>query len=118
MLELQSSFLNMNISDTPMIDNEYSGDEINDNSSNSSDGYQKSKELSKKRKVKGKGKERSYKSYEIEVIVDHKVENDIYHFLVKWKDYSESENTQLTIDNFNEKAMLKTYIETNNIGIL
>ena len=118
MLELQSSFLNIDIADTPMVDNEYSDDETSNNLSDSRDDYKKSKELSKKRKLKGKGKERAYKSYEIEAIVSHKIENNIYYFLVKWKDYSESDNTWLTINNFNEKVMLKTYIETNNLGIL
>lgn len=116
MIELQNSFLNMDISDTQMIDNEYSGDEINSDNSNSTDDYKKSKGLSKKRKVKGKQK--AYKSYEIEAIVNHKLENKIYYFLVKWKDYSENENTWLTIDNFNEKSMLKDYIENKKLGTL
>jgi len=32
-------------------------------------------------------------SYEIEKIVDHKIENNNYIFLIKWKNYDESENT-------------------------
>ncbi len=54
MLEYKIVFLNMDISDTPMIDNEYS-DESNNDSSNSSDDYKKSKEFCQRI---GKSKER------------------------------------------------------------
>ena len=93
MLELQSSFLNIDITNTPIVDNAYSGDKTSNNISDSSDDYRKSKELLKKRELKRKGKERAYKSYEIKAIVSHKIENNIYYFLVKYKDYSESDNT-------------------------
>lgn len=120
MVELQNSFIHMNITETPMIIDEYSDieDNIENNNSSSCDDLPKTNEKSKKRKVKNKGKQKAYKSYEIEAIVNHKLENNIYQFLVKWKDYPESDNSWLAIDSFNEKSMLKEYIDNNNIGIL
>ncbi|EIE80622.1 hypothetical protein RO3G_05327 [Rhizopus delemar RA 99-880] len=103
-----------------IVVNEYSDieDNIENNNSSSCDDLPKTNEKSKKRKVKNKGKQKAYKSYEIEAIVNHKLENNIYQFLVKWKDYPESDNSWLAIDSFNEKSMLKEYIDNNNIGIL
>jgi DNA repair ATPase RecN len=122
MVELQNNFLNINIStDTSMLIDEYSDTE-NENTNNNSSGYDNLSKIDKnikkrkKRKVKNKGKQKNYKSYEIEKIIDHKLENNIYKFLVKWKDYPDNDSSWLIIDNFNEKSMLKTYIEFNNIG--
>jgi len=54
-------------------------------------------------------------SYEIEKIVDHKIENNNYIFLIKWKNYDESENTWINIDSFNEKQLLKEYLNEKKI---
>jgi len=72
---------------------------------------------SKKHKVR-KSKNKEYQSYELESIVNHKTENNMYLFLVKWKNYPDSYNSWLTIDKFNEKSMLSQYIKDNNLGIL
>lgn len=99
MVELQNNFLNINIStDTSMLIDEYSDTE-NENTNNNSSGYDNLSKIDKN-------------------IKKRKVKNNIYKFLVKWKDYPDKDNSWLTIDNFNEKSMLKTYIEFNNIGTL
>ncbi|KAG2189674.1 hypothetical protein INT46_007159, partial [Mucor plumbeus] len=46
---------------------------------------------------------KAYKSYEIEEIVSHKLENNAYQFFAKWKDYPENDNSWIKINSFNEK---------------
>ena len=69
MIGLQNNFLKISIStDTSMLIDEYSDTE-NENTNTNSSGYDNLSKIDKnikKRKVKNKGKQKNYKSYEIE----------------------------------------------------
>lgn len=54
-------------------------------------------------------------SYEVESIINHKLENNNDVFLVKWKGYSEKYNNWIKVENFNETDMLEGYIKYNRI---
>lgn len=122
MLGLQNDILNMHISDTQMLVDDNSEDDIeNSDSEKSDDDIPKFNERSRKRRkntIINKGKNKDINSYEIESIVNHKIDKDIYLFEVKWKGYSIDDNTWLPINNFNEKALLNEYIKNNNLGTL
>ncbi|KAI9245570.1 hypothetical protein BDA99DRAFT_447811, partial [Phascolomyces articulosus] len=53
--------------------------------------------------------------YEIEKIVEHKIDNGEYKFLIKWKNYEENDNTWIDISSFNEKDILKDYLNSKSI---
>ncbi|EIE92667.1 hypothetical protein RO3G_17378 [Rhizopus delemar RA 99-880] len=124
MLELQKSFLEFSI-DNNMIIDEFSDDSNNDNNKLSSDeDVPKFNEKKRKRKKKGKQKVISIdkirnisknNSYEVEKIVNHVFENNNYKFLIKWKDYSDVDNTWITLEQFNEKDMLNKYMKEHNL---
>ncbi|KAG2218406.1 hypothetical protein INT45_011594 [Circinella minor] len=117
MMQLQNNLLNMAISDNTMA--------VDDTESNHSQGSESDNDVpnfnerTRKRRRNIKGKQRSTASYEIESIIGHIKENDAYLFQVKWIGYSnEEDNSWLSIDMFNQKKLLKAYIEEHNLGIL
>ena len=57
----------------------------------------------------------SEQSYEIESIVNHKYQNESYIFLIKWKGYDNTQNTWVSIDDFNEKDTLTKYMKDNKL---
>lgn len=117
MLELQNNILNLNIEDNNrMIIDEYSENE-EDNIEYNKASISDNNEQGKKRKIRKKTN-KSYTTYEIELICGHKIENNIMKFNVKWKNYPETENSWLTIDKFNHKTLLSEYINKNNLGLL
>ncbi|KAG2216958.1 hypothetical protein INT45_007393 [Circinella minor] len=116
MMQLQNNLLNMAISDSTMA--------VDDTESNHSQGSESDNDVpnfnkcTRKRRRNIKGKQRSTASYEIESIIGHRKENDAYLFQVKWVGYSNEDNSWLSIDMFNQKDLLKVYIEEHNLGIL
>ena len=51
------------------------------------------------------------KSYEIEKILDHNLENNDYSYLVKWKGYKQSDSTWEPSQNFDDEAIIHRYWE-------
>ena len=49
------------------------------------------------------------KNYEVEFIVDHRKTKDGDEYLVKWKDYFESDNSWIKASNFNSQKPIKQY---------
>ncbi|KAG2210630.1 hypothetical protein INT45_012088 [Circinella minor] len=112
MMQLQNNLLNMAISDNTMA--------VDDTESNHSQGSESDNDVpnfnerTRKRRRNIKGKQRSTASYEIESIIGHIKENDAYLF----QTYSNEDNSWLSIDMFNQKDLLKAYIEEHNLSIL
>lgn len=48
-------------------------------------------------------------TYEVERILGHMGNGDNIQYLVKWKEYSESESTWIPLQNFNETECIKDY---------
>jgi hypothetical protein len=48
-------------------------------------------------------------SFEVQRIVDHKLTEDGYEFLVKWKNYSDADNSWIKAEDFNSLKPIKTY---------
>lgn len=106
MIEMQNQILDLEISnDDTMVIDEYSDDNNNNSNNNGSseDGIPKFNEKKRKRKRKSKVNDNN-KTYEIEKIVDHR-------FDIKWKYYSDEYNAWIPTENFNEKDMLKDYLD-------
>ena len=55
--------------------------------------------------------------YEIERIIGHKVIDNEYQFLIKWKDYPNNDNSWISINKFNQKDMSKKYANQNQLVI-
>lgn len=121
MLQLQNEILNMNILGEQMLVDDYSENDTEKSDSDNRDiDIPKFNERSRKRRKNliNKGKNKDINSYEIESIVNHKIDKNVYLFEVKWKGYSNEDNSWLPINNFNEKTLLNEYIINNNLGIL
>lgn len=119
MIEMQNQILDLEISnDDTMVVDEYSNDNNNNSNNNGSseDGIPKFNEKKRKRKRKSKVNDNN-KTYEIEKIVDHRFENNRYEFYIKWKYYSDEYNTWIPTENFNEKDMLKDYLELHKVEL-
>ena len=115
-MQLQNNLLSLTMSDNSMaIDETESNHSENSESDNDVPNFN---ERTRKRRRNIKGKQCSTASYEIESIIEHKKENNAYLFQVKWVGYSNDDNSWLSIDMFNQKDLLKAYIEEHNLGIL
>jgi len=49
---------------------------------------------------------------EVQKILDHKDENNVRYYLVKWKDLDDSENSWEPEKNFNTKGVIKQYLKS------
>ncbi len=49
---------------------------------------------------------------EVQKILDHKDENNVRYYLVKWKDLDDSENSWEPEKNFNTKGIIKQYLKS------
>ncbi|KAG2213748.1 hypothetical protein INT45_004654 [Circinella minor] len=96
MMQLQNNLLNRNISDNIMAVDNNSESDISINSEDEND-VPNFNERSRKRRRNIKGKQRSTASYEIERIIGHKKENNIYLFQVKWVGYREITSSNMLI---------------------
>ena len=78
------------------------------------------KNINKKKRKRGKNKvindlsnmrdiELDESTYEIEIILKHRIINHKYEFLVKWKDYDSKHNSWVKETDFNEKDIIKDY---------
>jgi len=54
-------------------------------------------------------KEPSYETYEVEAIRSKKKIRDVWHYLIKWKDYAESENTWEPVKNLQGMPLAKDF---------
>lgn len=95
MLELQNDILNKTISDMQMLIDDNSEDDTGNSDDGKSDvDIPKFNERCRKRDIiLKKGKNKDINSYEIENIVNHKIDKNIYLFEVKWREYSIDDNT-------------------------
>lgn len=128
--KLQKNVMELAISDNMIIDENIRSNtnENEDNQSSDNDGFpnikgstKKRKRISAKNKAKDINKIRDTNNlddvYEIEKIIDHKVEDKNYKFYIKWKGYSNDYNSLISISAFNEKDMLKEYLTNKSILI-
>lgn len=109
MEKLQKDIMNININDNMILDENIIDDlDIENNNNTSDDDFPdiKVKDINKIDEV-----------YEIEKIIKHKIEDRNYKFLVKWKGYDDIDNSWISISAFNEKDMLREYINSKNILI-
>lgn len=121
--------MNFNISDNMILDeNIIDNLDIENNNNISDDDFpdikgktMKRKRIINKSKVKDINKVRDINKidevYEIEKIIKHKIEDRNYKFLVKWKGYDDVDNSWISISAFNEKDMLREYINSKDILI-
>jgi len=133
MSEIQIKFDDLDINSNEMIiDNEnldYSENIVDDNINNNEIeeiDFPEYKNINKKKRKKGKSARKvninlirdvnkNNNFYEIENILEHKLNDNAYIFLVKWKDYDESQNSWVSENDFNEKDLIKNYLKKNNI---
>ena len=123
--ELQQKLLSMELNDDIDIIVSENEMDVDNNSSDSELDVPKEYNRNKRKRNKGKNKVtdinkfiNNYKNvYEIERIVGHKVINNEYQFLIKWKDYSDNNNSWISINKFNQKGMLKKYANENQLVI-
>ena len=118
MMQIQNNLLNMSISDNIMAIDDTVSDTNNSDNNESDNDVPNFNEHSRKRRRNVKRKQWSTASYEIESIIKHKKENNIYLFQVKWVGYSNNDNSWLSIDMFNQKELLNAYIERHSLGVL
>lgn len=129
--KLQNDFINLDIdveNNNMIIDdeeNEVNNENNNDNESEID--FPEYKNFSKKRKKKSKNKKsrlniydirnvnEDENIYEIEKILDHKIENKNYLFYVKWVGYTEKDNSWIKENDFNQKEIIFEYFEKKQI---
>jgi hypothetical protein len=133
---LQTELINLDIIDDEnsncmIIDNNednVSDENIeNDNGNESEIDFPEYKSISKKRKRRSKNKATNLNIYdirnvnhdenifEIEEILDHKIETKKYMFYVKWKGYSEKENSWVKEVDFKQKEIIIDYFKDKKI---
>jgi hypothetical protein len=125
MSEIQTSFDDLNANDNEMIiDNDIlnNSENIADNNNDIEEiDFPEYKNISKKKRKKGKSARKininlirdinkNNNFYEIENILVHKLNDNDNIFLVKWKDYDESQNSWVNEKDFNEKDLIKKYL--------
>ena len=123
--ELQQKLLSMELNDDIDIIVSENEMDVDNNSSDSELDVPKEYNRNKRKRNKGKNKVTDINKfinndknvYEIERIVGHKVINNEYQFLIKWKDYSDNNNSWISINKFNQKGMLKKYANENQLVI-
>ena len=129
--KIQKELLNLTIEsdqDSMLIDDD---DEIlnEDDKDESNIDFPEYKNPTRKRKKRSKNKEqldihnirnvdKDEGIYEIEYIVNHKIIDKQYKFLVKWKNYDNKENSWVKENDFIEKEIIKDYFQKNNILFL
>lgn len=117
MIKLQDNFIKVNLNNNINITSDYDDDidiENNTNQVSSEDDVPKFNE--KKRKRKNKSKAKNIKTYEVEKILNHKIEDNKYIFLVKWKYYDNDNNSWIPYTNFEQKDIINKYLEQHNIN--
>ncbi|KAL4206050.1 hypothetical protein AB4K20DRAFT_1811923 [Rhizopus microsporus] len=119
MIKLQDNFIKVNLNNNINITSDYDDDidiENNTNQVSSEDDVPKFNEKKKKRKRKNKSKAKNIKTYEVEKILNHKIEDNKYIFLVKWKYYDNDNNSWIPYTNFEQKDIINKYLEQHNIN--
>jgi hypothetical protein len=112
--ELQQKLLSMELDDDTYI--QYISDddmEFDKNKSDSELDVPKEYSGNKRKRVKGKNKitdinvlrNNDRTRYEIEKILGHKIVDNEYQFLIKWKDYDDEHNSWIPLGNFKQKEM-------------
>jgi hypothetical protein len=123
--KIQKEFLNLDISydnNNMLIDEDENDKTINNNIGIESDiDFPEYINQTKKRKKKSKSKKNNLNIYnirnvnkdeniyEVEKILNHKIENKKYIFYVKWKNYGDIDNSWVKEQDFNQKDIIMEY---------
>ena len=116
--ELQQKLLSMELDDNLYIQNISDDDiELYKNKSDSELDIPKEYSGNKRKRKNGKNKvtdinilgNNDETRYEIEKILGHKIVDNEYQFLIKWKDYDDEHKGWIPINNFKQKEMLNMY---------
>jgi len=125
--EIQNDFLKININENMIIDESINVSESNNNNidEESDIDFPELKQSTKKRKKRTNKSNKNIESmrninkddniYEIENIIEHKIENNNYVFFVKWKGYNKDDNSWVKEKDFYEKQIIKDYLNKRNI---
>lgn len=129
--QLQDEFIKLNIDDNNsnmIIDNEIIEDDTIDDKNNDDVDFPEYRSISKKRRKKSKNNKTNNLNiyelrninedeniYEIDKIIDHKIENKRYIFLVKWVGYNESSNSWVKENDFTQKEIIIEYFSDKKI---
>lgn len=124
MTELQKNVMNVDINDKTLLDDD--GQLVNNNEYSSEDDFPDYKMSSNKRKRKTNRNRitdineirdinKLDDIYETQNIIKHKVGNDTYYFLVKWKGYDDKNSSWTPITSFSEKDLLKESLNEKQI---
>jgi hypothetical protein len=125
--ELQQKLLSMELDgDTYIQDISDDDMELDKNKSDSELDVPKEYSRNKRKIIKGKNKTTDINvlrnndrtRYEIEKILGHKIVDNEYQFLIKWRDYDDEHNNWIPLDNFKQKEMLKKYANQHQIILI
>ncbi|KAI9258721.1 hypothetical protein BDA99DRAFT_440672 [Phascolomyces articulosus] len=130
--KLQDDFLNLDITDNNMIINEDTDDnmENNNNDKNINENevdFPEYRNINKKRKKSNKRNSKKINIYdirntnndeniyEIDKILNHKIENKNYIFYIKWVGYDDDSNSWVKESDFKQKEIIIDYFSERNI---
>ena len=136
--KLQDDFLNLDITDNNMIINEGTDDNIennnndkniiiNENINENEVDFPEYRNINKKRKKSNKRNSKKINIYdirntnndeniyEIDKILNHKIENKNYIFYIKWVGYDDDSNSWVKESDFKQKEIIIDYFSERNI---